>query len=140
MAGFCTHGVSQFFASIRSAEGRKDLFSLLVRFVLDDKGYGDEPLVIVYDVRSSVFPQPQPPAAANSNLPQFACQLESYCRSRAPYLFRNVRFVVDRLHRHGHTCSQVYDMDEFADLAKVNSQASEQCACLRAGCVPQIGV
>lgn len=54
-----THGILQFTASVRTAEGRKDLFGILVRFVLDNEGYGDEPLVVVYDVRfCPLFPPP----------------------------------------------------------------------------------
>ena len=48
---------------------------------------------------------------------------------REPLRFKSVKFLVDRFHSSGHTCSEGYHMDTYdcdEKIAKINSQLCEQ--------------
>ncbi len=55
-----------------------------------------------------------------------ACNLHTYCLRREPWLFRNVWFLVDRLHYHNHVnCSTGYRIDNFNFLKDISTVACE---------------
>ncbi|RHZ14264.1 hypothetical protein DYB37_009371 [Aphanomyces astaci] len=55
-----------------------------------------------------------------------ACNLHTYCLRREPWLFRNVWFLVDRLHYANHVnCSSGYRIDNFPFLRDISSVACE---------------
>lgn len=58
-----------------------------------------------------------------------ACSLHLYALKREPKRFMNVRFMVDRMHRKNHVCTEGYSMDNYVkdpDIKNFNSQACEQ--------------
>lgn len=102
----CQHGVCYGFAIMDSYESPKMPFDIFsCRYVPEN---------IIYDN---------------------ACKLHLYCLRREPLLFRNTRFLVDRLHWANHSacaigyCLNRYKTDE--NLISINSQVNEQLnACL----------
>jgi hypothetical protein len=55
-----------------------------------------------------------------------ACNLHTYCLRREPWLFRNVWFLVDRLHYANHVnCSSGYRIDNFPFLKDISTVACE---------------
>ncbi|KAF0769447.1 hypothetical protein AaE_002695, partial [Aphanomyces astaci] len=55
-----------------------------------------------------------------------ACNLHTYCLRREPWLFRNVWFVVDRLHYFNHiNCSSGYRIDNFPFLRDISTVTCE---------------
>jgi hypothetical protein len=57
-----------------------------------------------------------------------ACNLQTYALMREPYLYKDVVFMVDRLHYCNHkNCSCAFDAKLFPrDLGSLNSQVCEQ--------------
>ncbi|ETV64117.1 hypothetical protein H257_18951 [Aphanomyces astaci] len=68
---------------------------------------------------------------SNSDYPRVvimdnACNLHTYCLRREPYFFRNVWFLVDRLHYCNHVnCSSGYKVDNFPFLKDISTVACE---------------
>ncbi|RQM12737.1 hypothetical protein B5M09_011294 [Aphanomyces astaci] len=55
-----------------------------------------------------------------------ACNLHTYCLRREPYFFRNVWFLVDRLHYCNHVnCSSGYKVDNFPFLKDISTVTCE---------------
>lgn len=56
-----------------------------------------------------------------------ACNTAVYCLVREPKFYANTRFVVDRMHKKGHThCPAVFDADYYPTTARANTQLVEQ--------------
>ncbi|KAF0701831.1 hypothetical protein AaE_016303 [Aphanomyces astaci] len=55
-----------------------------------------------------------------------ACNIQNYCMLREPWIFRNIWFLVDRLHYSNHkNCSSGYCIDNFPQLEKISSVLAE---------------
>lgn len=55
------------------------------------------------------------------------CNLHKHVMRFAPVHFASTKFVIDRVHQHGHVaCSPAFKMDFFTQLDNVNSQICEQ--------------
>ncbi|KAE8240105.1 hypothetical protein A4X13_0g7937 [Tilletia indica] len=103
MALWCRHLVCVGFHVIPRCEGRNDVFSAVFTH------WQHPPDVIIYD---------------------FACQLAPYCLAREPSFFKNVLFVVDQMHQHGHsTCTSSSYLSSYMStdpqLQHINSSAAE---------------
>ena len=58
-----------------------------------------------------------------------ACRLHAMALKREPLRFQNTKFLVDRFHSKGHTCSKGYHMDTYKcdeKIRAINSQLCEQ--------------
>ena len=97
---FCLiHGHSYGFHLINSAEGRKDPFSSLFKYMKEP------PKHIFYDN---------------------ACQLSEYCLNREPDFFRNTQFWHDLFHSIGHKCGFNFKSGRIVGLQGVNSEICKQ--------------
>ena len=97
---FCPmHGHSYGFHLIDNAEGRKDPFSSLLKYI------EEPPKHVFYD---------------------FACQLSEYCLNREPEFFKNTRFWHDLFHSIGHKCGFNFKSGRIAGLEGINSEICEQ--------------
>ena len=97
---FCPlHGHSYGFHLIDGAEGRKDPFCSLVKYM------EQMPEELYYD---------------------FACSLSEYCLNREPDLFKNTRFWHDLFHAIGHICGINFKSTKVEGLDGVNSEICEQ--------------
>ncbi|KAL0057912.1 hypothetical protein AAF712_015434 [Marasmius tenuissimus] len=103
MCGWCTHSICYGFHCIPKAEGRNDVFAvLLTRWRI-------APRRVVYD---------------------FACALASYCMVREPEFFKNTQFLIDQFHETGHSkCGSACFLSTYVgvdqSLGAVNSSAAE---------------
>ena len=98
----CQHGVCIAFELMDSPESPAVPFRMLMRH------FEEMPDVVIYD---------------NS------CHLHLYALKREPARFKNVRFMIDRLHWKTHKCTEGYSMTSYAAdplIKNVNSQACEQ--------------
>ena len=103
MAVWCTHSICYGFHCIPKAEGRNDVFSVLVT------RWPIAPKTVIYD---------------------YACALGPYCMHREPDFFADTQFLVDRFHSMGHTkCSHAAFLRDYGTLdpalRDVNSSAAE---------------
>ncbi|KAL9931788.1 hypothetical protein V8E36_009338 [Tilletia maclaganii] len=103
MALWCRHLICVGFHIIPRCEGRNDVFSAIFT------RWPTPPTTIIYD---------------------FACQLAPYCLAREPMFFKDVLFVVDQMHQHGHsTCTTSSFLSTYMptnpELQHVNSSAAE---------------
>ncbi|CAD6920858.1 unnamed protein product [Tilletia laevis] len=103
MALWCRHLVCVGFHIIPKCEGRNDVFSAVFTH------WPKPPDTIIYD---------------------FACQLAPYSLAREPAFFKNVLFVVDQMHQHGHaTCTTSSFLSTYMntnpELQNINSSAAE---------------
>ena len=97
---FCPlHGHTYGFHLIDGAEGRKDPFCSLVKYL------EEMPEELYYD---------------------FACSLNQYCMNREPDLFKNTRFWHDLFHAIGHICGINFRSTKVEGLDGVNSEICEQ--------------
>ena len=97
---FCAlHGHSYGFHLIDGAEGRKDPFCSLVKYM------PDMPDELFYD---------------------FACSLSEYCLNREPDFFKNTRFWHDLFHAIGHICGINFRSTKVEELDSINSEICEQ--------------
>ena len=97
---FCPlHGHSYGFHLIDGAEGRKDPFCSLLKYI------PDMPDELFYD---------------------FACSLSEYCLNREPDLFKNTHFWHDLFHAIGHICGINFRSTKVEGLDGVNSEICEQ--------------
>ena len=79
---------------------------------------------IPFDILTTRFPTP-PKTVVYDN----ACKLHQMVLKREPLRFKNTKFLVDRFHSKGHTCSRGYHMDTYKKdeiIATINSQLCEQ--------------
>ncbi|KAK7476400.1 hypothetical protein BaRGS_00032325 [Batillaria attramentaria] len=99
----CPHGVCLGFSSMRTHKGPSLFFDLLCRRFREALPRA----TIVYD---------------NS------CNAHHYCLAQEPYLFAGTRFLVDQFHfNENHSaCSTGYCVDQYPNLAHVNTQVAEQ--------------
>ena len=77
-----------------------------------------------FDILTTRFPTP-PKTVVYDN----ACKLHQMVLKREPLRFKNTKFLVDRFHSKGHTCSRGYHMDTYEKdeiIATINSQRCEQ--------------
>ena len=96
---FCPmHGDSYGFHLINSAEGRKDLFSSLFKYIKKS------PKHIFYDN---------------------ACQLSEYCLNRESDFFRNTLFWHDLFYTIEHKCGFTFKSGRIVGLEGVNSEICE---------------
>ena len=97
---FCPiHGHCYGFHLIDGAEGRKDVFSSLLKYK------ETMPKELFYDN---------------------ACQLLEYCMNREPDLFKNTRFWHDLFHSIAHLCGINYKSTRIEGLEGINSEICEQ--------------
>ena len=97
---FCPiHGHCYGFHLISGAEGRKDPFSSLYKYL------PEAPEDIFYD---------------------FACQYSEYCLNREPYYFRCTRFWHDLFHGIPHKCGKAFKSSRVSSLTGINSEICEQ--------------
>ena len=97
---FCpVHGHCYGFHLIDGAEGRKDVFSSLMKYKKT------MPKELFYDN---------------------ACQLINYCLNREPELFKNTRFWHDLFHSIAHLCGINYKSTRVEGLEGINSEICEQ--------------
>ena len=97
---FCpVHGHCYGFHLIDGAEGRKDVFSSLMKYK------ETMPKELFYDN---------------------ACQLLEYCLNREPDLFKNTRFWHDLFHSIAHLCGINYKSTRVEGLEGINSEICEQ--------------
>lgn len=97
---FCPlHGHTYGFHLIDGAEGRKDPFCSILKYL------EKMPEELYYD---------------------FACQLSDYCLNREPDLFKNTRFWHDLFHAIGHICGINFKSTKVEGLQGVNSEICEQ--------------
>ncbi|MDA8031990.1 MAG: hypothetical protein MPK62_12885, partial [Alphaproteobacteria bacterium] len=97
---FCPiHGHTYGFHLINKAEGRRDPFCSLYKFL------EDMPKHIFYD---------------------FACSLSEYALNRAPELFRFTRFWHDLFHAIGHKCGMNFKSGRIDGLEGINTEICEQ--------------
>ena len=97
---FCPlHGHCYGFHLIDGAEGRKDPFCSLVKYM------EEMPEELFYD---------------------FACSLSEYCLNREPQLFKNTRFWHDLFHAIGHMCGINFKSTKVEGMDGVNSEICEQ--------------
>ena len=57
------------------------------------------------------------------------CKLHAMALKREPHRFRKTKFLVDRFHSKGHTCSDGYHMDTYhkdKNIREINSKLCEQ--------------
>jgi hypothetical protein len=97
---FCPiHGHCYGYHVINGAEGRKDPFSSLVRYM------PDPPREIFYD---------------------FACSLSEYCLNREPQFFDNTRFWHDVFHSVTHICGRNFKSRRLPTFTGYNTEICEQ--------------
>lgn len=97
---FCPkHGHCYGFHLISGAEGRKDPFSALVKYL------PVAPRIIFYD---------------------YACQLSEYAFNREPEYFRNTEFFHDIFHGVNHKCPYAFQCGAIADKRCYNTSCAEQ--------------
>ena len=97
---FCPiHGHCYGFHTIAGAEGRKDPFSSLFKYL------SEPPEEIFYD---------------------FACSLHEYAMNRAPAFFKGTRFWHDIFHGYTHKCAKSFNSSRLTNLLMVNSEICEQ--------------
>jgi hypothetical protein len=98
---FCRHGICLAFFILPKAEGRKEIYSYMV------KHFARAPRVVVYD---------------------YACALHAFFLDRCPGYVKDSIFLVDRIHSFNHkACCPGYKLDNYPHLAWLNSQVAEQC-------------
>jgi len=89
MVAWCAHGLCLGFHMMPKAEGRNDVFSLLLCH------FEEAPDLLVYD---------------------FACALKAYCDAREPGFFQKCLMSIDRFHEVNHTgCSAASALSCYAD-------------------------
>ena len=93
------HGHCYGFHVINGAEGRKDPFSALLKYL------PKAPRLLFYD---------------------FACQLSEYALNREPGYFSNTEFFHDIFHSVNHTCPYAFQCESIADKRCINTSAAEQ--------------
>ena len=97
---FCPiHGHCYGFHLISGAEGRKDPFSSLYKYL------PEAPQDVFYD---------------------FACQYSEYCLNREPCYFRCTRFWHDLFHGIPHKCGKAFKSSRVSSLTGINSEICEQ--------------
>ena len=97
---FCPHGICLGFQLLDSPESPRVPFDILVR------RFRKMPSLIIYDN---------------------ACALHLYCLKREPKRFMNTRFMVDRMHRKNHNCTEGYCMETYSSDAKIKALNSQTC-------------
>ena len=104
-SGFCflfvcpKHGHSYGFHLVNGAEGRKDPFSALLKYL------PKAPRLLFYD---------------------FACQLSEYALNREPEYFSRTEFFHDIFHSVNHSCPYAFQCESIADKRCINTSAAEQ--------------
>lgn len=97
---FCPkHGHCYGFHLILGAEGRKDPFSALLKYL------PTAPRIIFYD---------------------FACQFSEYCLNREPGYFSKTEFFHDIFHSVNHTCPYAYTCESVENKRCFNTSCAEQ--------------
>ena len=97
---FCPiHGHCYGFHLISGAEGRKDPFSSIFKYL------PEPPTDIFYD---------------------FACQYSEYCLNREPQYFLSTRFWHDLFHSITHKCGKCFKSSRICGMVGINSEICEQ--------------
>lgn len=97
---FCPiHGHCYGFHVIDGAEGRKDPFASLVKYM---------------------------PVAPREVFYDFCCSLAEYSLNREPGFFCNTRFWHDIFHGYTHKCSAAYNSSRIPSLSRLNTEICEQ--------------
>ena len=99
---FCRHGLCIGFQMMESHESPQTGFHLLMT------RFPKMPEIVVYDN---------------------CCHFHKYCLKREPKRFKNVTFLIDRLHDKGHLCTDGYSMSTYKHdkkISSINSQLVEQ--------------
>ncbi len=97
----CPHGICLGFAALHDHESPKHPFTIHCQRWADT----DATRIIIMDN---------------------ACNLHTYCLRREPWLFRNMWFMVDRLHYSNHVnCSSGYRIDNYPFLKDISTVVCE---------------